>query len=269
MQNVIKQAYQADVLLRKVQLHTVGSRYPFKDQVVITAENTMRHPENDLFTYSHRIDVVIKCENRTEAVKLNIAIKDYLSKDMMLPLHVGVFQKPYTKDNQKARKYFAYTTISSKELLASLPELQKNKDLKYALGASPIESNMLANGFDLTYAMTNYTLEHTFLDDEKARELGINSSIYRLTLYTSSIIQLDDETMEEELINFEINGESESEVIALAQHLTKLQNNGVVFTCKGAFPKHERDFYRVKLDKSAGDLLKQFSKPEPKQDVKA
>lgn len=52
----------ADVLIRKSLLSTAGTRYPHKDQLVITAENTYKHPTNPLYTYSQRIDVVVKCE---------------------------------------------------------------------------------------------------------------------------------------------------------------------------------------------------------------
>jgi len=166
----IQQAYQADVLLRKVLMSSVGSRYPHKDHVVITAENTYRHSENPLFSYSQRIDVVVHCENRIEAVKLNLALREYLAKDMMLPFHVGVFQKPFTKEGQKARKYFAYANIGAKELLESLPKLEKDKSLKFALGASPIESNVLVNGFDLTYTISDYDLEHTIFTIEDAKK---------------------------------------------------------------------------------------------------
>lgn len=261
MQNVSKSAYQAEVLLRKIQLHTVGTRYPFKDQIVLTAENTMRHSDGDLFTYTHRIDVVVKCENRIEAIKLNQALKDYFSKDLMLPLNVGVFQKPFTKDNQKARKYFSYANVTAKELLEALPKLEKDKSLKYVLGASPVESNLLTNGFDLDYSLTDYTFEHTFftLEDAKEMDIKLTKPIYKLTLYTSSIIQIDEDSLQEELINFEINGESESEVIALAKRLSELQKNGIAFTCKGAFPRQERDFYRVTLSKSVGELLTSLS----------
>jgi len=63
MQNVtyphfIQQAYQAKVLLRKVQIHSVGSRYPFKDQVVLTTQNIERNEANTIYSYTHLIDVV-------------------------------------------------------------------------------------------------------------------------------------------------------------------------------------------------------------------
>jgi len=146
-------------------MSSVGTRYPHKDQVEITVENTYQHSTNALYSFSHRIDVVVKCENRVEAVKLNTAIREYLVKNLMLPLHVGVFQKPITKDNQKVRKYFAYANINAKELLETLPKLEKDKSLKFVLGASPIESNVLANGFDL---------EHTFMSVEDAKKNKID-----------------------------------------------------------------------------------------------
>lgn len=105
----LKQAYQAEVLLRKPQIHSVGTRYPHKDHVVITTENIERSSKNPLFSIISLIDVVVKCENRTEAVKLNMALKEYFAKGMMLPLNVGVFQKPYTKQNERAMKYYAFT----------------------------------------------------------------------------------------------------------------------------------------------------------------
>lgn len=255
------QAYQAEVMFRKVQTHTVGTRYPFKDQLVLTAENTLRHPENDIFTYSQRIDVVVKCENQIEAKKLNGLLRDYFAKDLMLPLHVGVFQKPYLKENQKARKYFAYATISAKDLIEALPKYEKDKALKYVLGVS-LNSDFVSNGFDLTYSINKFTLEHMFLSGDRAKEAGLNEDMYRLSLYTVSIVEQDEDSMNEELINFEILGESESEIIALAKKLTEMQNNGVVFTCKGRFPKLEKDFYRIKLDKTAGELLESLAQKD-------
>ena len=268
----IQQAYQADVLIRKVLMSSVGSRYPHKDHVVITAENTYRHSENPLFSYSQRIDVVVHCENRIEAVKLNLALREYLAKDMMLPLSVGVFQKPFTKEGQKARKYFAYSNVNAKELLESLPKLEKDKSLKFSLGASPIESNVLVNGFDLTYTISDYDLEHTIftIEDAKKQKREIAKDIYKLTLYTSTIFEVDADTVEEILINFEINGESASELDTLATKLTEMQNNGLVFTCKGQFPRAERDFYRVTLSKTASELIAELStiiKPEPQSKV--
>ncbi|MBN1839674.1 MAG: hypothetical protein JW802_06490 [Campylobacterales bacterium] len=264
----IQQAYQADVIIRKVLMCSVGSRSPYKDQLVLTAENTMRHPENDLYTYSQRIDVVVKCENRIEAVKLNKALREYLAKDMMLPLNVGVFQKPFTKDNQKSRKYYAFANIGAKELLESLPKLEKDKTHKFVIGSSPVESNVLVNGFDLTYSVSDFDLEHTFMtiDDAKKNKIDLQRDIYKLTLYTSTLFEVDEDTINEVLINFEINGESESEINTLAEKLTQLQNNGIVFTCKGQFPRAERDFYRVSLSKTASELITELSatvKPEP------
>ncbi|MBN2832427.1 MAG: hypothetical protein JXK50_07130, partial [Campylobacterales bacterium] len=78
--------------------------------------------------------------------------------------------------------------------------------------------------------------------------------------------EVDEDTINEVLINFEINGESESEINTLAEKLTQLQNNGIVFTCKGQFPRAERDFYRVSLSKTASELITELSatvKPEP------
>ena len=86
----IQQAYQAKVLLRKVQIHSVGTRYPFKDQVVLTTQNIERNATNAIYSSTHLIDVVVKCENRIEAIKLNQAIKEYLAKDMMLPLDANL-----------------------------------------------------------------------------------------------------------------------------------------------------------------------------------
>jgi len=268
----IQQAYQADVLIRKVLMSSVGSRYPNKDHVVITAENTYRHPENPLFSYSQRIDVVVHCENRIEAVKLNLALREYLAKDIMLPLSVGVFQKPFTKEGQKARKYFAYSNVNAKELLESLPKFEKDKTLKFSLGSSPIESNVLVNGFDLTYTISDYDLEHTIftIEDAKKQKREMAKDIYKLTLYTSTIFEVDADTVEEILINFEINGESASELDTLATKLTEMQNNGLVFTCKGQFPRAERDFYRVTLSKTASELIAELStiiKPEPQSKV--
>jgi len=53
--------------------------------------------------------------------------------------------------------------------------------------------------------------------------------IYKLTLYTSTIFEVDADTVEEILINFEINGESASELDTLATKLTEMQNNGLGF----------------------------------------
>ncbi len=154
----IQQAYQAKVLLRKIQIHSVGTRYPFKDQLVITTQNIECNPNNPIFSITHLIDVVVKCENRTEAVKLNNVLKEYLAKDKMLPLDIGVFQKPYTKENQSAQKYYAFSNSSAKELLELLPKYQDDKSLNYVVGATPVESNYIFNGFDLTYTLTNYTM---------------------------------------------------------------------------------------------------------------
>lgn len=266
MQNVVKQAYQAEVLLRKIQLQTVGTRYPHKDQFVLTAENIERHPENDLFSYTHRIDVVVKCENRIEAIKLNQAIKEYFAKDLMLPLEVGVFQKPFTKDNQKARKYFAHAMISAKDLLAQLPTLEKKKELKYSVGATPVESNTIVNGFDLTYAINAFTMEKTVytIEDAKKQKREIEKDIYKLSLCTSSIFQDEDDEMSEELVNFEISCDTESEIIELATLFKKHIHNGIVFTCKGAFPRSQKDFYSIPLLKRGSELIEQFVKSEQK-----
>lgn len=174
----VQQAYQADVLLRRVLISSVGTRYPHKDQVEITVENTYQHSTNALYSFSHRIDVVVKCENRVEAVKLNTAIREYLVKNLMLPLHVGVFQKPFTKDTKKPVST-SLTPISTLKSLETLPKLEKDKSLKFVLGASPIESNVLANGFDL---------EHTFMSvkDAKKNKIDLQKDIYKLSLYTST-----------------------------------------------------------------------------------
>ena len=159
-------------------MSSVGTRYPHKDQVEITAENTYQHSTNALYSFSHRIDVVVKCENRVEAVKLNTAIREYLVKNLMLPLHVGVFQKPFTKDTKKPVST-SLTPISTLKSLETLPKLEKDKSLKFVLGASPIESNVLANGFDL---------EHTFMSvkDAKKNKIDLQKDIYKLSLYTST-----------------------------------------------------------------------------------
>jgi hypothetical protein len=265
MQNVtyphfIQQAYLAKVLLRKVQIHSVGSRYPFKDQFVITTQNIERNSENALYSQTYLIDVVVKCENRLEAIKLNQAVKDYLSKDMMLLLDIGVFQKPYTKDNQTAQKYYAFSNISAKELLELLPKLQSDASLKYVVGASPIESNYIFNGFDLTYSLTNYVMDFTFRTLEQMKELNkdAKSPIYKLKLKTTSFIEIDENTQNDESVNFEISGESESEVNTLAEKIMQLQNNGITFTCKGRFPRAQKDFFTVPLSRSATDLIKEL-----------
>jgi len=265
MQNILKQAYQAEVLLRKVHMCTVGTRYPFKDQVVLTTENTYQVPDMELFTYTQRIDVAVRCENRIEALKLSKALNEYLDKGLMLPLHVGVFQKPYTSDNQKSRKHYAYCNLDAKALLVLIPELQKDKSNIYQVGSTPVESNTIINGFDLTYQVADYRMEHTFMSEDFDGK-PLDNPFYRLTLYTSSIFEnIDDKSKEstktEELLNFQIIGDSESEIIALAKKLQNQQNlKKDTFTCKGAFPKHERDFYAVRLNKSASELLADFDK---------
>ena len=264
MQTVIKQAYQAEVLLRKVHLVTVGTKYPYKDQVVITTENTYQHPDFDMFTYTHRIDVVIPAENRIEAMKTVKALKEYFNADMMLPLHVGVFQKPWTSQNQKARKHYAYTIDDSKTILNLLPELQKDKKNKYVPGATTVESNVIANGFDLTYQIQDFRMEHLFMDEDFDGK-PLENPFYRLSLYTSSVFENEDPktkevTQNEELLIFHVKGDSESEVLELAKKLYSMQKEKNIFTCKGSFPKAEKDFYSVNLNKSASELLKQFSK---------
>lgn len=256
----IQQAYQAKVLLRKVQIHSVGTRYPFKDQVVLTTQNIERNTTNALYSSTHLIDVVVKCENRIEAIKLNQAIKEYLAKDMMLPLDIGVFQKPYTKENQQAQKYYAFSITSAKELLELLQKYTSDASLKYVLGASPIESNYIFNGFDLTYSLTNYTLDFTFRTLEQMKELNPNASapVYKLKLKTTSFVELDEDTQIDESVNFEISGESESEVNTLAEKIIQLQNNGITFTCKGRFPRAQKDYFTVPLSSSAGDLIKEI-----------
>ncbi|MDX1809704.1 MAG: hypothetical protein R3331_09210 [Sulfurospirillaceae bacterium] len=270
MQNIIKQAYQAEVLIRKVEMCTVGTRYPFKDQVVITCENTYQVPDFDFFTYSQRIDICVLCENRIEALKLSRSLNDYFKQEYMLPLHVGVFQKPFTKDNQKSRKHFAYATVSAKDLLSYLPELLKDKKNAYVAGATNVESSSLFNGFDLTYQIADYRMEHFFMEEDFDGK-PLDTPFYRLSLYTSTIIEnIDDKTQDvtqnEELLVFEIMGESKSEIISLAQKLNQqLKEKKDIFTCKGAFPRLERDFYRVKLDKSASQLLELFNKTDIKK----
>ena len=266
MQKVIKQGYQAEVLLRKVHMVTVGTRYPHKDQVVLTTENTYQHPDYEFSTYTQRIDVVIPSENRIEAMKTVKALKEYLQQhEMMLPLHVGVFQKPYLKDNQKARKHYAYTIDDSKTILNLLPELQKNKQNKFVVGATPVESNVIVNGFDLTYQVQDFRMEHLFMEKDFDGK-PLDTPYYRLSLYTSSIFENEDPkdkeiTQSEELLVFHIKGDSESELIALAKKLQhQQQEKKTIFTCKGAFPKAERDFYAVNLSKSASELLESFNK---------
>ena len=265
MQTVLKQGYQAEVLLRKVHMVTVGTRYPHKDQAVITTENTYQHPKHDFSTYTQRIDVVIPCENRIKAMEIVKALKDYLIKsEMMLPLHVGVFQKPWLKENQKARKHYAYTIDDSKTILNLLPELNKNKQNKYVVGSTPVESDVIVNGFDLTYQIQDFRMEHLFMEKD-FDDKPLDEPYYRLTLYTSSIFEDEDPktkevTQTEELLIFHIRGDSESEIIALAKKLQTMQKEKQIFTCKGAFPKAERDFYAVNLGKSASELLIQLNK---------
>ncbi|AFL68267.1 hypothetical protein [Sulfurospirillum barnesii] len=257
----IQQAYQAKVLLRKIQIHSVGTRYPFKDQLVITTQNIERNPNNPIFSITHLIDVVVKCENRIEAVKLNNALKEYLAKDKMLPLDIGVFQKPFTKENQQAQKYYAFSNSSAKELLELLLKYQDDKTLHYVVGSSPVESNYLFNGFDLTYTLTNYTMNGSFFTLEQMKEINKNatSPSYKLKLLTTSFCELDEDTSVDESVNFEISGESESEVGTLAEKIIQLQNNGIAFTCKGRFPRAQKDYFTVPLSKSAGELIKEIS----------
>lgn len=257
----LKQAYQAEVLLRKPQIHSVGSRFPFKDHVVITAENIERSSNNPLYSITSLIDVVIKCENRIEAVKLNMALKEYFSKGMMLPLHVGVFQKPYLKEKQSAQKYYAFANINAKELLEELPKLEKNKDLKYVLGASPIESNYILNSFDLTYTLTDYTMQGSILSLEQMKEINKNATkpSYKLKLRTTSFFEVDEETALDESVNFEVSGESESEIELLAEKINTLKNNGVALVCSGKFPQAQKDYYTVAITKKAGDLITEIN----------
>jgi len=263
---VLKQAYQAECLIRKSQLHTVGTRFPHKDHLVITAENIERQNDNDIFTNSYRIDVVVKCENRIEAIKLNQALKEYFSKDMMLPLHVGVFQKPFLKEGQKARKYFSNAFLSAKELLALLPKYEADKALKYVVGASPVESNVISNGFDLTYSIVDFTIDNVVytIEDAKRQKRELNADIYKLVLSTSSVFEDDEGNQLDELIDFEIACDSESEIEELAHLIQKNKQNGVVFTCKGRFPRAQKDFFSIPLTKRASELIQSFAKPEKK-----
>lgn len=270
MQNALTQAYQADVLIRKSLTCTVGTRYPFKDQVVLTCENIERQAD-DIFSYTHVIEVVVKCENHKEAGSLNLALREYLAKDMMLPLSVGVFQKPFTKENQKSRRYFAFANITPKDLMLELPKFEKDKSLKYALGASPIESNVVVNGFDLTYSVTKFSLDKTVytIEDAKQQKREIKEDIYKLILATTSSFEYEDGSQAVELINFEIACESESQIIELAKVLQRNQNNGVIFTCKGKFPRAQKDYFVIPLSKKASDLLIELNtqpvvKSEPK-----
>jgi len=268
MQNILKQAYQAEVLIRECLISSVGTKYPFKDQVVITTENTYQVPDMEMFTYTHRIDICVKCENRLEAFKLDKDLKDYFKSDKMLPLHVGVFQKPYTKEGQKSRKHYAFSTISAKDLITALPEFKKDKKYDYAPGQTNVETLTLTNGFDLKYMIVDYTMEHLFLEEINGQKL--DNPFYKLKLYTSSIIEdIDDKTQEsttkEELIIFEINGNSKTEILDLAKKLYELKKDKKgVFTCKGNFPKLERDFYTVRLDKNASQLFDLFAKTSKK-----
>lgn len=257
----LKQAYQAEVLLRKPQIHSVGSRYPHKDHVVITTENIERSPSNPLFSIISLIDVVVKCENRIEAIKLNNALKEYFAKNMMLPLRVGVFQKPYTKDRERAQKHYAFANISAKELLEELPKLEKNQDLKFVVGASPVESNYILNGFDLTYSLTEYTMQGSFMTLEQMKELNKNAErpSYKLKLCTTSFFEVNEDTSLDESVNFEISGESQSEIETLAEKIVKLKDNGIAFTCKGKFPQSQKDYYTVAITKKAGDLITEIN----------
>lgn len=257
----IQQAYQAEVLLRKIKIHSVGSRYPHKDHLVITTQNIEKSPSNPLFSTTSLIDVIVKCENRNEAIMLNSALKDYLSKDMMLPLHVGVFQKPFTKDNQRSLKYYAFSNTTAKELLAELPRYIKMPSLQYVLGASPIESNYSFNGFDLTYSLTDYIMQGSFFSLEQMKEINKNMTkpSYKLKLRTTSFYEVDADTSLDESIDFEIVGESESEVNILAEKIVKLQDNGIPFVCKGRFPQAQKDYYTVSITKKAGDLITEIN----------
>ncbi len=265
MQKIIKQAYQAEVLLRKVQVLTIGSRFPYKDQVVLTTENTYQHPDFDLFTYTQRVDVIIPCENRNEATKLYIALKKYFNEDeMMLPLNVGVFQKPWTAQNQKSRKHYAYSIDNAKTLLNLIPELLKDKSLKYQVGHTNVESNFIENGFDLTYHIQDFSMEHLFMvEDFDGKPL--DEPFYRLSLYTTSIFENEDPktkdiTQSEEIVVFHIKGDSESEIIELAKIFYNLRRNNEIITDRGSFPKPEKDFYSVNLSKSANDFILSLKK---------
>lgn len=255
MQNVLKHAYQADVLLRKVLTHTVGSRFPFKDHVVLTAENSEPNAENPIFTSKQCIEVVIPCENRVEALKLNVALKEYLSKNLMLPLSVGVFQKPYLKDGQKAVKHFSFTNINAKTLLAELPKLEKEPKSKFVADGS--------NGFSLTYTITDFTFDKTAFTVEDAKKTNKNSTldkdIFKLKLSTTSAFEFEDGSQSVEIVEFEIACDSENEIDTLAKLMYDNQKNGVVFTCKGKFPVAQKDFYVIKLSKTGAELITQFS----------
>ena len=262
--NIIKQAYSAKVLFREVQVCTVGTKYPFKDQIVLTSENTFTHPDFDLFTYTQRIDVCIRCENRIEAFKLYQQLADYFKSKKMLPLEVGVFHKPFLRDNQKARKYFAYSTITSKELLELLPTLKNDKSLVYQpSNKNNVNSSAVNIGYDLTYQIKDFKMEHLFLEEIDGKTL--DTPFYKLSLYTTSIFENSDpktkEVFEvEEIVIFEIKGESESEIIQLAKLLHKNLTDKKVFQSQGSFPRMEKDFYRVKLDETASYYINLFSK---------
>ena len=261
---IIKQAYSAKVLLREVQVCTVGTKYPFKDQVVLTAENTYSHPDFELFTYTQRIDVCISCENRIEAYKLYQKLSEYFKSKKMLPLEVCVFHKPWTSNNQKSRKYFSYSSINSNELLQLLPTLNEDKSLNYhPSDKNNVNSSALNVGFDLTYQVKDFKMEHLFLEEIDGKKL--DKPYYKLSLYTTSIFENVDPksneiTENEEIVLFEINGDSESEIILLAKLLHKNLTDKKVFQAKGGFPRMERDFYRVRLDESASYYINLLSK---------
>jgi len=266
MQKAVKQAYQAEVLLRSTQMITVGTRYPFKDQVVITTENTYRHSERELFTYSHRIDIGIPCENKLEAMKLHKALREHFQdKKMMLPIHVGVFQKPRTYNNQKARKHQAHATIKGADLLLALPEFQKDKTLAHSIGSSPVESNVLVNGFDLTYMISEFTMEHLIMEEDFDGK-PLDTPFYRLDLYTSSVFEDEDGLSNEELIVFSINGTSESEIMLLGEKIAKLQHDKKeILTCKGAFPREQRDYFQIRLADNAETFIKRLTPEQTKK----
>ena len=268
MQTVIEQAYQAEVLLRSIQLVTVGTKYPFKDQVVVTTENTYQVPDMDLFTYTQRIDVVIPSDSKLEAFRLVKDLKTYFKSEKMLPLNVGVFQKPWLKENQKARKHFAYTIDNAGVYLKLLPELKKDKTLDFHLGSSPVESSCISNGFDLTYQVQNFRMEHLFMsEDFDGRPL--DEPFYRLTLYTASIFENEDEktkevTQTEELVLFHIKGESEKQIIDLANRFSVMSRSKEIISLKASFPKVERDFYSVNCSNSAFEILEKLKKSDKK-----
>lgn len=262
--NIIKQAYTAKVLFREVQVCTVGTKYPFKDQVVLTAENTYSHPDFDLFTYSQRIDVCISCENRIEAYKLYQNLNEYFKSKKMLSLEVGVFHKPFLRDNQKSRKYFSYSSINAKELLELLPTLKDDKSLNYQpSNKNSVNSSAVSVGYDLTYQIKDFKMEHLFLEEIDGKPL--DKPFYKLSLYTTSIFENEDpKTKEiyevEEIVLFEISGDSESEIINLAKLLHKNLTDKKVFQAQGGFPRMEKDYYRVKLDQPASYYINLLSK---------